>query len=148
MCERCDYKKILLSAGLEPTPNRMHVMEVIGSNNSPLTATDVLLTVERTQTINRVTVYRILDLLVQHRLLDRISSGGRAAYYGLAPNEHHAPHPHFCCVQCGQIDCLNPQSLTIDTDNLQKTFAGEVERIEVRVEGTCKNCLKQRPSHS
>ena len=147
MCEHCNYEKILQSAGLQPTPNRMRVMEVIGSNNSPLTATEVFLTIERTQSINRVTVYRILDLLVQHRILERLSNSGRAAYYGLAPNEHHAAHPHFCCTNCGQIDCLTPQSLTIDADNMQKTFAGEVKRIEIRVEGICRKCLKQRSNH-
>jgi Fur family transcriptional regulator, ferric uptake regulator len=140
-------KKILQSTGLQPTPNRLRVMEVIGSNNSPLTATEVFLTIERTQSISRVTVYRILDLLVQHRILERLSSSGRAAYSGLAPNEHHEAHPHFCCTSCGQIDCLTPRSLTIDAGNMQKTFAGEVKRIEVRVEGICRKCLKQRSNH-
>ena len=141
MCDQCNYHELLETAGLEATTNRLHVMQVIGSNSSPLTAAEVFRTVERTQSINRVTVYRILDLLVENNILEKISSGGRAAYYGMAPNEHHAPHPHFHCTSCGLIDCLNPESLSIDSDNLRKTFPGEVGRIEIRVEGTCKRCV-------
>lgn len=142
MCDQCDYSELLEDAGLEPTLNRVHVMEVIGGNNAPLTAAEVFHTVERTQPINRVTVYRILDILVENNLVERISTGGRAAHYGMAPNEHHAPHPHFYCTSCGLLDCLSPESLSINSENLQKTFPGEVGRIEIRVEGICKRCVK------
>ena len=59
-----------------------------------------------------------------HGLVERISTGGRAAYFGLAPNEHHRPHPHFYCKRCGQMECLNPESLTLDSDAFGKTFPG------------------------
>lgn len=146
MCDQCNYNELLEGAGLDSTANRLHVMQVIGSNNSPLTAAEVFRTVERTQPINRVTVYRILDILVEKSILEKISSGGRAAYYGMAPNEHHAPHPHFYCTNCGLIDCLSPESLSINSDNLHKTFPGEVGKIEVRVEGICKRCVSHHPA--
>lgn len=147
MCAHCNYQNLLEEAGVEPTANRLQVLAVIGSNDAPLTAAEVFSTIERSHPINRVTVYRILDLLVQNRVVERISSGGRAAHFGLAPNKYHAPHPHFCCSRCGAVICLNPDSLSVDADNLQKTFAGEVSRIEVLVEGICRNCLKQRSNH-
>ncbi len=146
MCERCDYPKLLTASGLEVTENRLRIIEVIGGNSAPLTAADVFQTVERTQPINRVTVYRILDLLVQHGVIERIN-GARAAHYGLAPNEHHVRHPHFCCSRCGTIDCLTPDSLSVDADQLRKTFAGEIARIEILVEGICKKCLKHPLNH-
>ncbi len=144
MCQFCNYENILRSVGLDVTVNRVHVLEAIGSNNYPLTAMDVFNIVDRTQPINRVTVYRILDVLVEKKVLERLNVGSRAAYYGLAPNEHHAPHPHFYCTHCGQMDCLNSESININTEKLRKTFAGEIKKIEVRVDGICKNCLKQQ----
>ena len=95
MCENCNYENILGASGLEATVNRIHILEAIGNNNYPLTAADIFKIVDRMQSINRVTVYRILDLLVENKILERLSVGSRAAYYGLAPNENHAPHPHF-----------------------------------------------------
>ena len=90
--------------------------------------------------INRVTVYRILDLLVDHGLLERISTGGRAFYYGLAPSDHHPSHPHFYCKSCGQMDCLNPESLRVDMEDFIRTFPGQIDKVEVRIDGICKNC--------
>jgi len=134
---------MLLSADLETTPNRLAVLEVVGNNSYPLSAGDIFKTLERSSSINRVTVYRILDRLVAEGVVERLSTGGRAAYYGLAPNEHHRPHPHFYCKSCGQMDCLNPETLNIETRSMQKTFPGQIDKVEVRVDGICKNCLNR-----
>jgi Fur family ferric uptake transcriptional regulator len=139
---RCNYEHLLKAADLEPTDNRLRVIEVVGNNSYPLSAADIYQTLERTSRINRVTVYRILDLMVTRGLVDRISTGGRAFYYGLAPNENHRPHPHFYCTRCGQMDCLTPDSLNVDSDPLRKTFPGRIEKVEIRVDGICKNCMK------
>ncbi len=144
MCENCDYGNILRSAEVEATVNRVSVLETIGNNNYPLTAIDIFNVVERTHAINRVTVYRILDLLVEKNILERLSSGGRAAYYGMAPNENHVSHPHFYCIRCGRMDCLNSESIDINTDQLRKTFPGKIKNIAVTVDGICKNCLKEK----
>jgi Fur family ferric uptake transcriptional regulator len=92
--------------------------------------------------VNRVTVYRILDILVEKELLERISGGGRAFRYGMAPNANHQPHPHFYCRHCGNMECLNPESIHVDTDALQRTFPGLIQKVEIRVDGLCKSCLR------
>ena len=142
MCIQCNYEKMLASVELRVTENRLRVLEVVGNNSFPLSADDIFKTLERSCSINRVTVYRILDLLVDHQIVERLSTGGRAAYYGMAPNDYHLPHPHFYCKSCGQMDCLNPDSLNVDTDTLWKTFPGRIDKVEVRVDGVCKNCVK------
>ncbi len=142
MCRQCDYLQLLQSADLEATSNRLQVLEVIGDSHCPLSAANIYNVLDRSQAMNRVTVYRILDLLVDRKILERLSTGGRAAYYGLAPNEHHARHAHFYCSRCGQMDCLRPETLSIDQESLQKTFSGEISRVEIRIDGICKNCLK------
>lgn len=142
MCNQCNYEDMLNAADLETTGNRVRVLEMIGNNSYPLSAADIYKTLERTCSINRVTVYRILDLLVAHGLVDRISTGGRAFCYGMAPNENHRPHPHFYCKRCGRMDCLAPGSLNVDTGTLCKTFPGRIDKVEIRVDGICKNCMK------
>jgi Fur family ferric uptake transcriptional regulator len=143
MCQHCNYQELLTAAGLELTESRLRVLEVIGNNSFPLSAGDIYKTLERSSSINRVTVYRILDLLVDHGIVERLSTGGRSAYYGLAPNAFHQPHPHFYCKKCGQMDCLKPDSLTVKVEPLSKTFPGRIDKVEIRVDGICKNCLKQ-----
>ena len=140
MCHRCDYDKLLAAVNLDATDNRLRILEVVGNNSFPLSATDIFKILDRSCSINRVTVYRILDLLVDHGVVERISSGGRAFFYGLAPNDFHRSHPHFYCKRCGRMDCLTPESLVIDTGPLWKTFPGRIDKVEVRVDGICKDC--------
>ena len=141
MCHHCDYSSLLAESGLGYTQNRHRVLEVIGINSCPLSAQQIFDILCRTDNINRVTVYRILDLLVGKGLVDRISSGSRSFLYGLAPNENHPAHPHFYCKSCGNLECLNPQSLSVDLLPMQRNFPGLIENVEVRVDGVCKNCL-------
>ena len=143
MCQHCDYSNFLKASGLGHTPNRQRVLEVIGNNSSPLSAQQIFDTLSRCDNINRVTVYRILELLVDKGLVERIYGGGRSFVYGLAPNENHPAHPHFYCKSCGNLECLNPQSLNVDLQPMQRTFAGLIENVEVRVDGVCKNCLSR-----
>jgi Fe2+ or Zn2+ uptake regulation protein len=141
MCHRCNYTEMLKDSGLGPTENRVRVLEIIGENNSPLSAEDIFNTIARNHRINRVTVYRVLKLLSEHRLIEPFSNG-RSFHYGMAPSENHPPHPHFFCKSCGKIECLNPESMLVDTLNFEKIFPGKIDKLEIRVEGICKNCIK------
>jgi len=142
MCHQCDYSEFLKAGDLGVTRNRLRVLEVIGSHNFPLSAGEIYKTLGDTISINRVTVYRILDLLVERGLVQRLSGGGRAFVYGLAPSDYHPAHPHFCCKSCGHLECLKPQSLHVDTRPMQHIFPGRIENIEVRVDGVCQTCLQ------
>ncbi len=113
----------------------------MGNHSAPLSAQEIFKAARRNRPINRVTVYRILDTLVQHGLVNRLSGGGRACFYGLAPNAHHAPHPHFFCRKCGQMDCLRPGSIDLDMKALKGVFTGQIENVQVRVDGVCTKCL-------
>jgi Fur family ferric uptake transcriptional regulator len=143
MCHHCNYSKLLENSGLGYTLNRHRVLEVVGNSSSPLSAQQIFDTLSRTDDINRVTVYRILDLLVEKSLVDRISGGGRSFLYGLAPNENHPAHPHFYCKSCGNLECLNPKSLSVDLQPMERTFPGMIENVAIRVDGVCKNCLRK-----
>jgi Fur family ferric uptake transcriptional regulator len=142
MCHQCNYEALLNASDLTVTENRLRVLEAIGNNDYPLSVGDIYRILERGPSINRVTVYRIIDLLVDRKVVERLSTGGRAFYYGIAPNDYHRTHPHFYCKNCGQMDCLDPESLAIETDALWKTFPGRIDKVEVRVDGICKNCMK------
>jgi Fur family ferric uptake transcriptional regulator len=108
MYHQFNYEELLSGANIEATPNRVSVLEAVGNNSFPLFAGDIYEIMKRISSINRVTVYRILDLLVEHGVVERISTGGIAFYNGLAPNDDHRQYLHFYCKDCGQMDCLSP----------------------------------------
>jgi Fur family ferric uptake transcriptional regulator len=143
MCSDCDYMELLESSGLGRTTNRLRVLEVIGNSPHPLSAQEVLEALMQTQDINRVTVYRILDLLVDKKLLERISAGDRSFRYGLAPSVNHLPHSHFYCNECGVMECLDPECINLNMESLERKFQGLIERVEVRFDGVCETCRAQ-----
>ena len=142
MCQQCDYPDLLKQANRSVTEHRLRSLEVIGNHTAPLSAQEIFETIHRSHAINRVTVYRILDTLVEKGLVERLG-GGRAFFYGLAPNALHLAHPHFFCKQCGRMDCLRPESMSMDLRHLQRIFPGQIENVEVRVDGLCKSCLRK-----
>ena len=146
MCHQCDYESLLTGHGLDGTQNRLRILEIVGNSSCPLSAQNIFETLSRTQTLNRVTVYRILDLLTEKKLVERISAGDRSFRYGLAPNTNHKDHSHFYCTRCGNMECLSPESLNLNMDSLERTFPGLIEKTEVRLDGICKNCLKHQKS--
>lgn len=143
MCSRCNYREILERAGLEATPGRLRVLEVVGSHPAPLSAADIHRTVNRTGSLDRVTVYRILDRLVREKILQELSLGGRRRLFGMAASEHHPPHPHFRCMRCGAVQCLPPGGVRVDLGGVRRVFAGEIREVELRLEGLCANCLNR-----
>lgn len=141
MCRQCNYAELLNQSRLDATRNRLRVLSVIGGNAYPLSAADIIAILQRDAAINRVTVYRILDLLVSHGIVQRLSTGGRAFYYGMAPNANHPKHPHFYCTNCGRMECLDARSLSLETGGFEKTFAGRIDTVEIRLDGICRNCM-------
>nr|WP_319393667.1 transcriptional repressor [uncultured Desulfobacter sp.] len=109
-----------------------------------MSAADIHETLVKSAHINRVTVYRILDLLVEKQIVCRIATGGRAAYYGMAPNARHPAHPHFYCTRCGRMDCLTPETVNIDFQAFENTFPGRIDKFELRLDGICRNGLKKK----
>jgi Fur family ferric uptake transcriptional regulator len=142
MCHQCDYELLLEDSGLGRTTNRLRVLEIIGEWSHPLSAQEIIEELNRTQEANRVTVYRILELLVDNKLVERISAGDRSFRYGLAPNANHKPHSHFYCVECGEMECLSPEQVNLDTQTLKRSFLGLIERVEVRFDGICEDCRR------
>jgi len=144
MEHRRDYPGLLKSIGVDETSNRVSVLEIIGNSPSPMTAVEVYNTINRTRKVNRVTIYRILELFVKKQLIERISGGDRAYRYGfkIGRDSGHVGHPHFYCTRCGHMQCLSPESVPLDTHPFERSFAGVVKRVEIRIDGLCRNCLR------
>jgi Fur family transcriptional regulator, ferric uptake regulator len=126
-------------SGLEPTANRLQVLEEIASQDHAVSAPELLQRLSGKCTMNRVTLYRILDLFVEHGLVQRHSVGDRAFRYCLGGKAGPKGHCHFFCTSCGRTECLAFSSLAIDTERIQRA-AGMVQRMEIRLDGICRSC--------
>ncbi len=142
MAHQDDSISLLKQKGLNPTPHRVMVLGILGNSPSPLSPQEIFATLQRFHPMNRVTLYRILEVLVAHGLVERIQSGDKAYRYGLNAQSPHAEHPHFYCSHCGGIQCVHAEGIHVQVEDIQKTFPGLIQKMEIRLDGICKNCLR------
>ena len=134
---------MLAKAGIEPTPLRLGVAAILAREGRALAAADILDQLRSDRTVNKVTVYRILDLFVDKGLAQRHSSGGRAQRYCLGPRFSGRTHCHAYCVRCGRMECLPVAEGLVDVSTLEPGLAMDVVGVEVRIDGVCATCRRQ-----
>lgn len=133
-------EEYLKAAGLDATPNRLQVLDVLAGSQSALSAQDILKQVQVGQGMNKVTLYRILDLLVERGVAWRHSAGDRAFRYCLTPGDGHRVHCHFFCRVCGGMQCLPMARVPEDVLALEHSLPVRVEEVEIRLDGLCREC--------
>jgi Fur family ferric uptake transcriptional regulator len=141
MCERCNYAEMLEGHGVDLTPLREAVLRSIGDESRPLTVAEIKAAVRHQVSINKVTLYRILDLLVDRGLVKRLWARDRAFRYGIGETRHHPDHPHFVCSRCGAMECLEPDMLPMGIKKFQTKGKRIIKHVDVRFEGICERCL-------
>jgi Fur family ferric uptake transcriptional regulator len=90
--------------------------------------------------MNRVTLYRILDRLVEKGLVRRLSASDRTFRYGLGGSSRHPDHAHFHCMECGAMECLDPELMPFKVRSSRDLESLNIQRMEIRLDGLCQAC--------
>lgn len=135
-------QEILTRAGLAATDKRLLVVQALAEAGGPATPQELL--EKLGAQLNRVTLYRILDLLVAHKAATRHNAGERAFRYCLRSGA--AGHAHFTCTRCGHTECLASGSFDTGSfdsglDDLLSHLPMRVDTAEIRFGGVCQGCL-------
>ncbi|QJT11106.1 Fur family transcriptional regulator [Oceanidesulfovibrio marinus] len=136
---------LLAEAGIEDTPLRHQVVRLLSEADRPLAAPDILELVRREQSINKVSLYRILDLLVEHGLVRRLSSPAppdRAFRYCL-PGGGKPHHCHFYCTRCRKMECLDCTEAPAVLERLASGRGLVVMSSDIRLDGLCAECASK-----
>lgn len=139
MKDQCNFSELLVRQGRRPTPLRLLVLELLGKGSQTWSVPGLLAVIRTRRPAHKVTVYRILEDLVRLGLVRRLPVAGGAAHYELAC-EHHPPHPHFHCRDCGEVQCLEPVPLEKIWRELKGPLGNQAERLEIQVAGVCHKC--------
>lgn len=129
---------ILETNGLRITKPRLKVFSVLSSANKPLYIHDI---VARCADVDRVSVYRTLDLFHRLQVLDIIHVGWKKQYELSQLFKPH--HHHLHCNSCGQITELHSNKLEAIIEELanESDFSASSHRFEVT--GLCATCRGQ-----
>ena len=138
-------KSLLQDAGLTPTPNRTLVVETLARSRVTLSVPELLDQVQATRSMNKVTLYRILELLVEKHVVLRHSAGDRAFRYCLGQRAEGPTHVHFYCTSCSAMECLSREEAPLDLERLRRTGGRRVDHVELRLDGICADCAARTP---
>ena len=136
-------REAIATCGLDPTLNRLLVFSVLFASDHPLTAKEVYEELRQGHKLNRVTVYRILDLFAEKGVVSKISSGERSFCYCARFGRWLAGHCHFHCTRCGKVECIDKDFLDLDEEILKNRLALDVQHIELRLDGICTACMEK-----
>ncbi|WP_153558604.1 Fur family transcriptional regulator [Roseimaritima sediminicola] len=131
-------KQAIREAGLRATPARIATLQLLRQSTSPLTHAVVAEHLASTG-VDKATAFRNLNDMTEAGLLRRTEVGDHVwrfeAIRGDA--EHDSGHPHFLCVDCGTVSCLDHVKLTAGSRRVSEQV-GEVTEILLR--GHCNDC--------
>lgn len=113
------------------------VLHLFEAKNTAVSA--VALIQELNQSMNKTTVYRILDRLENDGLVHSFIASDGLRWYakcnGCSSEQHLDVHPHIQCKLCGKVECLD-----LDVA-IPKVKGYEIENVELFLIGTCSQCL-------
>lgn len=90
--------------------------------------------------MDRVTLYRTLDTLIEKGIIHQAFRENNQVYYAICGNScskhhHHHEHIHFKCVKCESVSC---QELN---NRIKITLPDyEIHNVSIHVKGVCKLC--------
>jgi Fur family ferric uptake transcriptional regulator len=134
-------QEVLTRAGHQRGGARTRVIELLAHQPCALSAIEIedALRAEG-RAIGRASIYRVLDLLVEHGLVERLAvDQGQARFETIEPSGHH--HHHLLCTTCGQLVAFDDPALERAIDRLSDRLGMRVEHHDVLLKGSCGSCL-------
>ncbi|MEI6385756.1 MAG: transcriptional repressor [Spirochaetota bacterium] len=132
--------KRLEEAGLRPTRFREQTLEALLATDSALSHKDL---VHRLPDLDRVTIFRCIKQLRKSSLLHEVRGADGVCRFVVNRTQGNAcpgNHPHFFCLSCGALTCL--EGLRLPHLDLPTGF--EVRGKQFLVEGICPGCAPGR----
>ncbi|HYT07084.1 MAG TPA: Fur family transcriptional regulator [Rugosimonospora sp.] len=133
--------------GVRLTRQRRILLDIMDQAEEHLTADSIL---ERAQKIDprvhRVTVYRTLEMLKSHGLLDELDLlhiHGHRHYY-----ESHGPrdHIHVACLRCGKVREVESELFEQLKRQVERDTGIGITVARVEIGGYCENCRPKAAS--
>jgi Fur family ferric uptake transcriptional regulator len=126
------------AAGFRATPARIATLLELRASRSPMTHAELA---DRLASLgfDKATAFRNLNDLAEKGLLRRTELGDHVwRFESIDPKDSHdSGHPHFLCVDCGSVTCLESVQLT-SSSRRKSDSVGEVTEILLR--GHCNDC--------
>ena len=132
-------KQALRDAGLRATAARVAVFKLLSSAGRPRSHAEVVEALEEFG-FDQSTLFRCLNEMADAKLLARLDLGDQTRRFELRkPDDVEFTHPHFMCVDCGELQCMNDFSVQVTPSRgPRRAKLGTI--TEVLIRGHCGSC--------
>jgi Fur family ferric uptake transcriptional regulator len=132
----------LAAAGYRRGGARNAVVALLDAQDCALTAQEIDDRLRADgRSVGRASVYRILEMLSELRLVQRIDVG-----QGVARYERHLPdgdhHHHLVCDRCGEIAPFEDPALERAIERVSRRLSFSVAEHDVVLHGACSDCRR------
>ena len=136
------FKDLLHDRDLKATSTRIKLLLEMDAYKSAIPYSAIQAAMK---SIDRVTLYRTLEILKEKGIIHVAFQGRHDTHYAICSLEcdkhkHQHNHIHFKCIECKSVTCEK----TSETINVSIPY-NEIHNISIHVEGLCAVC-KQKNS--
>ena len=135
---RIDLLRLAEERGLRLGASRTLVIDVIDRMGRPFTAGDLLEAVDReARGVGRATVFRTLQLLCSHGLLEQVRLEGQVVYVADHSEDH---HHHLICTVCATIVEISACQVSGLAKAIAKERGFQLSSHTFDIYGVCSHC--------
>ncbi|MBB5017924.1 Fur family ferric uptake transcriptional regulator [Chitinivorax tropicus] len=128
---------LIRKTGHRLTESRRRVLGLLLRGERALSHTEIEEALANDEPIDRVTLYRVLDWLVERQLAHKIAGDDRVWRFRVGADDVSHHHAHFKCGRCHRVFCLEDVSPAV---KVQLPDGYLTEEVEVTVKGVCADC--------
>ncbi len=133
-------KQALRDAALRATAARVAVLKLLASKGVPMSHAAVVESLHEFG-FDQSTLFRCLNEIADAGLVSRLDLGDQTRRFELRKTREGAEvtHPHFMCIDCGELKCMEDFSVRITPSRgPRRDKLGTITEIMIR--GHCGNC--------
>jgi Fur family ferric uptake transcriptional regulator len=130
----------LRDAGYRVGAARRAVVSVLARRDCCLTVPEIVDALgAQGRTVGIASVYRVVDLLTEKQLVQKIDLGdGRARYERAELADEH--HHHLVCNECGRVEPFADETLEAALRRVEEDTGFAVASHDVLLRGACDDC--------
>lgn len=133
---------ILRQNGYRLTPQRHAVLKAIANSHDHLTPAEIYGRVrQENPAIGQATVYRVINLLSELKLICRVNLRGDSQSYLMRRPAGH--HHHLVCSRCGRAMDFTDCGLSQLEQRLSKETGFDIEGHLLEIYGRCPDCYAE-----
>ncbi|MFT7184375.1 MAG: Fe2+ or Zn2+ uptake regulation protein [Oceanicoccus sp.] len=130
----------LQQKGCRTTSLRMALLEILLKKQEPISAQNLMKELSaRGFTPNETTVYRQLDTLVKHKVVDLVVLNPKVQLFEIVHEHHH----HFVCEGCDDVQDVHSESIESAFHSFEEELARKglsIQKHELTFFGECQSC--------